>query len=105
MINMSTIFIDMRTKEEFLRNPRKGAINIPLLELLFDDIKALEFLPWNTVIEYYHPLGNLAEYVKHVLYKRYGLRNVNNLGDIRAISSEVCIFDNNNENKRYYTDQ
>jgi len=101
---MTTIFIDMRTREEFAKDPKKNAINIPLSDLLLDNVRMLEFLPVDTVIEYYHPLGNLSEFVRYILGKRCGLRNINNRGDVRAISSEVCVFDNNDKNKHYYTD-
>ena len=98
-----SIFIDMRSEDEFKINPVEGAINIPLDDVLIGKLDCLDFIPRTTRLEYYFPLGSACFWVKCVFVSK-GFTNVHNRGDVKAVSSDVCIFDNrNNTISKYYT--
>lgn len=64
---MKAIFLDLRSEEEFASDHEKRSINIPLADILFDNLKKLRHVKLNTSIEYYYPLGNFEDLLIKVL--------------------------------------
>jgi hypothetical protein len=81
---MKTIFLDLRSKEEFNSAPLKGAINVPLPDILLSHaLGALNFMPRNIRIEYYYPLENLDSLLVSIL-NQHGFFNLHNRGNVTA---------------------
>ena len=91
---MNTIYLDFRTREEFVMYPIDNAINIPLEDFFRGDLRELDVLPKNIFIEFYYTPGYLIEYV----LREKGFMNIVNLADYEikiteCISSKICLFD------------
>lgn len=79
-----TIFLDLRTAEEFAASSLKDAINVPLDDIFHHKIGVLGHYPLNTHIEYYHPLHPFDELILTLILHSYGFMNLCNRGNIKA---------------------
>ncbi len=83
---MNMLFIDVRTKEEYTENHKKGAVNIPVEDIMIGQLGILEHLEKDTPLRLYCRSGARSEKAKEVLLS-YGFTDVVNKGGLDNISA------------------
>ncbi|MDD2766185.1 MAG: rhodanese-like domain-containing protein [Candidatus Moranbacteria bacterium] len=76
---MATLFIDVRTKEEYKKRHVTGAMNLPVEEIIDGKLGMLHDMNRDTVLYLYCRSGGRAEKAKEILFS-LGFTNVSNLG-------------------------
>lgn len=78
---MTTLLIDVRTKEEYEEYHASGAVNIPVEEIGEGNLGLLEEKEKSTPIRLYCRSGARSERAKEIL-QSYGFTDVVNLGSL-----------------------
>lgn len=84
---MSTLLIDVRTKEEYEERHAVGAVNIPVEEIYAGALGALESAEKNTSLCLYCRSGARSEKAKEMLLS-FGFTDVVNLGGLEDVIDE-----------------
>lgn len=76
---MSTLLVDVRSREEFDMGHRYGALNIPIEDIMSGDLGSISTWSKDAPIECYCASGARSERAKQML-QSYGYTNVTNIG-------------------------